>query len=245
MLRAFLVLCGLMTALSTPAIAQSIGKVVAVTQLAYIESGGRNIRFVTGSEVSSGDVIVTDAGGLVQLTFEDFTRIVVGPNSRLNLSDIAMNTSGKAERFLVNAIGGTFRFLSGDTDKENYEIRTPTATFGIRGTVFDFHAQAARTDTFVHVGKVLKCGLGNICQSLVHRCIGSTNYEDGSFTNPQTPAERDAMILAFFPYIESQEPLLGTFRTNTRFCGPKAQQIRREPRERPTPVAPPPPPPIL
>ena len=85
-----------------------------------------------------GDVITTGATGQVQLLFQDETKIAIGANSQLVIESILFNSSGTASDFTVNAVQGAFRFFSGKSEKSTYAIRTPKATMGIRGTVFDF-----------------------------------------------------------------------------------------------------------
>ena len=122
---------------STSALA-SIGTAVEVHQGATLTSGGTSKQMQSGMEVNSGDTISTDSKGVVQLIFEDGTKIAVGPNARMVIDVSMMRGSKKARNFAVRALGGSFRFISGDSDKGAYKIRTPNATMGIRGTFFDF-----------------------------------------------------------------------------------------------------------
>src|SRR5690606_263453 len=45
----------------------------------------------------------------------------------------------------INALSGTFRFITGNAPKDRYVIETPTGTIGVRGTIFDFFVTAANT----------------------------------------------------------------------------------------------------
>ena len=49
-----------------------------------------------------------------------------------------VRADGTAGKFAVNALAGTFRFLTGNSEKSAYQIITPTGTLGVRGTKFDF-----------------------------------------------------------------------------------------------------------
>ncbi len=91
-----------------------------------------------GSQIVSGDEIRTGSGGLVQILFPDETKIVVGPGSTLRIDDTLFRNNGTARRFSTTAIGGSFRFISGKSNKDVYKLATPLATMGIRGTAFDF-----------------------------------------------------------------------------------------------------------
>ena len=84
-----------------------------------------------------GQTITTDARGLVQIVFADETRMVVGPNSQLVIERYLMRDPNTVSEFVANALGGTFRFLSGNSPSDAYRINTPGGTIGVRGTAFD------------------------------------------------------------------------------------------------------------
>ena len=63
---------------------------------------------------------------------------MVGPNSTLVLDRFLMRGGNRPQKFSVDALRGTFRFISGNSAKNAYDIQTANATIGIRGTGFDF-----------------------------------------------------------------------------------------------------------
>ncbi|HEX9904779.1 MAG TPA: FecR domain-containing protein [Propylenella sp.] len=83
--------------------------------------------------VFMGDEIVAGSKGLAQIRFIDDTRLVIGPNSRLKIDTFVFNPDNTAQRVTINALKGTFRFISGRSPPSAYSIRTPTSTIGIRG----------------------------------------------------------------------------------------------------------------
>lgn len=135
-IRTFLVAS--LTLLPPAVFASPVGEAVAVDQAAVLERSGQRIELVAGAEVAMGDIITTGAAGQAQLLFKDETRIVVGSNSRLVIESILFDTPTTASSFTVSAVEGAFRFLSGNSEKSAYSIRTPNGTMGIRGTEFDF-----------------------------------------------------------------------------------------------------------
>lgn len=118
--------------------ANPVGQVVDVTQNATITRDGQQSYLQQSQSVVLGDVVGTGSTGQVQLLFRDDTKIVIGPNSQLIIESILFDNSDTASDFTVNAVKGAFRFFSGKSEKSTYAIRTPNATMGIRGTVFDF-----------------------------------------------------------------------------------------------------------
>jgi hypothetical protein len=94
--------------------------------------GGRRLIELEGA-VFMGDEIVASAVGLAQIRFIDDTRLVIGPNSRLKIDSFVFNADNTAKNVTINAIKGTFRFISGKSPSGAYNIRTPSSTIGIRG----------------------------------------------------------------------------------------------------------------
>ncbi len=69
-------------------------------------------------------------------TTRDF---VVGPNSRAVIDDFLFKPDGTATDVALNAVKGTFRFITGKSPKEVYSIKTPTMSIVVRGTIVDLH----------------------------------------------------------------------------------------------------------
>jgi hypothetical protein len=215
-----------------PALATT-GETVAVVQRAVIVSDGDQVTLNVGQAVALGDTIATGEAGEAQIIFPDQTRIVVGPNSQLSITRLLFRDNGTARRLSVNAVRGTFRFLSGESPSNAYSIRTPTATMGVRGTSFDF-AVAGRdeTDLVVYQGQVQFCARGR-CAGVPGGCQAVRIDRGGNFSQPETALERREKLDARFPYVEDQERLTPRFRTSTANCRgdgntPLAQQLVRQ-----------------
>ena len=61
------------------------------------------------------------------------------------------------QKMTVNLAKGVFRFTTGALDKKAYEITTPTAAIGVRGTVLDIAVQGASTRVTLVEGQALVC----------------------------------------------------------------------------------------
>ena len=91
-----------------------------------------------GVQLYEGDTVATGANSNVQIRMSDEAMIWLRPDTRLRIDEYAVaNQKGDKERGLLSLINGSFRTLTGSigvANKANYEIATPNATIGIRGT---------------------------------------------------------------------------------------------------------------
>jgi hypothetical protein len=94
---------------------------------------------IKGAEINTGDSISTGTGRL-QIRFTDGAYMSLQPNTVFKVENYKFN--GKAdgeEKGVFNLLTGGLRTISGLIGKgkrENYELRTKTATIGIRGTAY-------------------------------------------------------------------------------------------------------------
>ncbi|MFZ2911441.1 MAG: FecR family protein, partial [Candidatus Desulfobacillus denitrificans] len=103
-----------------------------------IRPDGREMVAAKGARIEEGDTVVTGANGHAQLLMADQALISLRPDSRLRFD--AYQFAGKedgSEKGILGLLKGGFRTLTGligRANKSNYQVRTPTATIGIRGT---------------------------------------------------------------------------------------------------------------
>lgn len=86
--------------------------------------------------VFEGDSIVTGANGEIHITMADTGFIAVRPNTKMAITQYRANGDSQ-DKGVIGLLVGSFRSISGWIAKyqpKSYEIRTPTATIGIRGT---------------------------------------------------------------------------------------------------------------
>ena len=208
-----------------PAWAQVVGKVTNVAQGATVTQREVTRKLSLKSNISSGDLLTTDATGQLQIVFVDRTRIVIGPSSELLIEDVTLSGGKKASRFAVQAIGGTFRFLSGGSSKPAYEVRTPTATMGVRGTEFDFAIDNRRlTNLVTFSGQVRICTRNNRCALVSGGCAVVT-AKRRSIKQPRDDEAKKSILRDSFPYVISQESLDPSFRVQVERCGEVGAKI--------------------
>lgn len=129
----------LLVLLSTPAFA-SIGSITDFKGAGQIKRAAKSIPATRGSGIEKMDTVSTNSQGKFQLTFVDGTTVKITENSRLVIDDFVYDGNNKSKGKLGLKLAlGTARYASGKLAHGNprgVNIRTPTATIGVRGTDF-------------------------------------------------------------------------------------------------------------
>jgi FecR protein len=89
-----------------------------------------------GDPIYKGERIVTGADGEVHLDMADGGYIGVRPNTSMSIEDFKAE-GGRDDRAILNLLRGSFRSITGwiaRVNRQNYAVRTATATIGVRGT---------------------------------------------------------------------------------------------------------------
>lgn len=109
----------------------------------------------TGSEINSGDSINTSAGARAQLRFSDGGYVSLQPNTvfRVDQFNYQNKTDGQEKGFFSLLKGGLRAITGaiGKVNRETYQVATPNATIGIRGT--GYKAEIRDGGLFVSVGE--------------------------------------------------------------------------------------------
>ncbi|MGH6922618.1 MAG: FecR family protein [Propylenella sp.] len=195
-----------------------VGEAVAVIQQAVAsgQTGARTL--AVGAPVFMGDLLRMGPIGETQLLFVDDTRLVVGPNSSLTIDEYIVRDQRTVSRLTVNAIVGSFRFITGLSPHEAYSIKTPNATIGVRGTSIDLAV------TTVSTGVVVYSGAAEVCDENERNCVIAeagcgAAVADPDGVLPVDEAEKTAFIEESFPYAVDQELLRADFKVDTGDCG--------------------------
>ncbi|SLN67173.1 FecR protein [Ruegeria meonggei] len=232
--RLFVVVC---CVLSLPSqLFANIGKVIGVKQGAEITRGGKSQPLRVGMDVQSGDSISTNRSGVVQLVFVDETKIAVGPNAKMTLDVTMLRGNKKAKNFAVQALGGSFRFISGKSKKRAYSIQTPTATMAVRGTTFDMWVVPGTQSAMVVLeGRVEMCGLNGSCQATGRQCSLFATTQKGGVGRPADQAQYEKALQEGFPFIQSQDSLLAPLQVDYGGCGTDALPLPPQQSDAPEP----------
>ena len=125
-----------------PSVAQNkIGVAAAVKN----QVTGNARPLVAGSDVRVREVVRTGADSMAQLLFLDETSLSIGPQSEVTLDRFVYDPNRRAGNVVFNTGRGVFRFVSGSQQPTSYQIKTPVATIGVRGTVVDWITQIGKT----------------------------------------------------------------------------------------------------
>jgi len=121
--------------LAAPARGADSAVVARINGAPRVERAGQRQPLRPADVVSPGDVIVTDASAKVKLLLADDSVLTVGPDSRVVLDAFVLSADSRSVQLRV--LAGRFkiaiaRFFGAASQ---YEVRTPTALAGVRGTV--------------------------------------------------------------------------------------------------------------
>ena len=119
--------------------ASTIGNVVLQEGVESVERKGTESNLNLDSDIMFMDNVKTGKGE-VGITFIDDTNVAVSSQSSLIIDDFVYDPNNAEGSKLVLKIAlGTVRYASGNIaklNKQNVDIRTPTARIGVRGTAF-------------------------------------------------------------------------------------------------------------
>jgi ferric-dicitrate binding protein FerR (iron transport regulator) len=171
----WLVLSAAFSVISAPGVraqdAPEIGTAVLIKKdvIATLGDNKRDLR--EGLRVHRSEYLQTGDKAQAELKLDDQTKLALGPNAGLKLDEFVIGKSGGTTTIGVNFVKGTFRFITGSQKKDAYVIETPSATIGVRGTVFDVYVDGSG-DTLVllHQGEVNICSKTRNCRR--HNSVG-------------------------------------------------------------------------
>lgn len=171
-----------------------IGTAVTIKREVVATLGEEKRDLHEGSRVHRTEYLETGDKAHAELKLDDQTKLVLGPNAGLKLDDFVIGQSGGVKSIGVNFIKGTFRFITGAEKKDAYRIDTPSATIGVRGTVFDIYV-AGNGDTLVLLqeGEVDICTKTKRCRRhssvgrIVHATIGGVLSDPLKFSRGLIP----------------------------------------------------------
>lgn len=137
------------------------------------------------SPVYRDERISTSQSGLGEFTFRDGSKFAVGGNSTVVIDRFVFNDSKTFNQLTLNAARGSFRWISGKSKSDAYEIVTPAGVIGVRGTRLDiFVGPGGLTSVVLLEGAARFCGPKG-CQELRRRCDVVVATPDGDVTDPE------------------------------------------------------------
>ncbi|HWG06366.1 MAG TPA: FecR domain-containing protein [Beijerinckiaceae bacterium] len=128
-------------------------------------------RMHVGDQVFQDENVSTAAASLAQLVLRDDTDVSLGPSSQIRLDQFVYNGSGNtAKKVVFDATKGAFRFFSGNSAHDAYQVTTPQAVIGVRGTIYDVRLEKRGTRIVLQEGALHAClarrTMTKICKDL-------------------------------------------------------------------------------
>ena len=130
---------GLMLAVVSAAYAGNVAAVAGRVEFTLggvtLARGGAERPLTRGTELDNGDTVRTN-DGRVQIRFTDGAYVSLQPNTEYSIRDYSYGRGGE-ERGIFGLLKGAMRTVTGAigrVNRDRYQITTPTATVGIRGT---------------------------------------------------------------------------------------------------------------
>jgi outer membrane immunogenic protein len=135
------------------------------------------------------ETVYTEVKASARFVFNDSSDLRLGPNARIRLGTFVYGGSRGTSLELTR---GALRFLSGSGPKGSYQIRTPVATIGLRGTGVGIVTSARRTYVTLLHGAVQVCSRSGQCQTLSDACtyvaVDRSGVSDPEPLRPGTPS---------------------------------------------------------
>lgn len=185
MLTGMLLILGCCLA-GNPALAGSVGRIIAVTPGAFAEREGKTISLELKSAVYASDTLTTDTTGKLQVLFDDDSSLSLAPGTRLTLNTVI--PGGNAPAFEARLGEGMARFITGkivERNPDGFSVMTPESTIGIRGTIFAVQRNSGTATTSVFV-------LNTARQVIVNNISVPSEHKitlPGGRITPMTPAD--------------------------------------------------------
>jgi FecR-like protein len=119
--------------------AQEVGTVTGAEPTAEIGRGGVWAAAVVGAVVQQGDVLRTGQPGRLSVVFQDESVVNVAPGSELVVDEQLFAPEQGTVRSVMRLLQGRVRAMVSDYYRgttAGFEVKTPTALAGVRGTDF-------------------------------------------------------------------------------------------------------------
>ncbi|MDX2169581.1 MAG: FecR family protein [Deltaproteobacteria bacterium] len=134
-MRALLLCTALLLGSAGAAGAADAGLVAGINGTPTVTRAGQSLPLTRGATVAVGDTIVTAAGAKVKILLADDSVLAIGPGSQVVLDELALAPQSRAAKLRV--LAGRFKLAIAAwlTGSSRFEVETPTAVAGVRGTV--------------------------------------------------------------------------------------------------------------
>lgn len=145
-----------------------VGKASRVQNEVTASLGERRLK--TADPVHGSEFVRAGERSFGELLLNDDSKVLVGENAEISLDDFVVGASG-FESATLSVARGAFRFISGNSAKGAFTVKTPLSTIGVRGTIFDVYvSETGVTNVVLLRGVVRVCSLNNSCLTADRSC---------------------------------------------------------------------------
>lgn len=137
--------------------AERIGSTEIARNVVQQIAGATATPIQANDNVFANESVRTGVESAAKFVFSDSTNLAIGPTSNVKLDRFVYSGDSNYAKAAVKFTTGAFRFTTGVSDKKAYELKTDTATIGVRGTVFDVLVQHGQTTVTLVEGEVVVC----------------------------------------------------------------------------------------
>jgi hypothetical protein len=119
--------------------AEPAGRVLILQGSAVAVRGAQEIPLARGTTVESGDLLKVADASSIQVRFSDESVVALRANTQYKIDDYKFSEKGEGDKSIFSLIKGGMRTITGLIGKRTpdaYQMRSTTATIGIRGTHF-------------------------------------------------------------------------------------------------------------
>jgi hypothetical protein len=147
--------------------ADEVGVAVNVRNDVTGKIQSQTVKIDGGSNVFGREIVKTNADSSAKIVLKDNTNLNVGPNSSVSLDNFVFKGDSDYQQAGFNLAKGAFRFTSGGSDKRAYDLKTPAATIGVRGTDFVVLVKNKVSHVEVATGSTLICPVKAVSKEVV------------------------------------------------------------------------------
>jgi hypothetical protein len=120
---------------TSPQAPDPVGSVATLQGTASVTRNNATSALALRDPVYKSDVLQTNVGGTLGITFDDETTFTLKPNTRLTVDEFVYQEGGTGNAAIFNVVRGTAAFVAAEiAHTGNMKIDTPTSSLGIRGT---------------------------------------------------------------------------------------------------------------
>lgn len=151
------------------ATAQVVGRFASVQGPVHVERGGASLDAAPAMELSLGEIVRTAAEGRAKILFEDGSVLNLGGDTRLKLTRFLYDPAGERTGFVELLRGAIRAWVTRlRTPKSRFEVQTPTAVAGVRGTDYALIETEQGSQIVVYDGVVT---VRSADQNVVGECV--------------------------------------------------------------------------